>query len=442
MRGPLMRGGPGEGELPLTLAPRGWLRTFGSLQNPNFRWFFGGNVASWIGQNMQTVASGWLVYDLTNNPLALGGTMAITAVPILVFSPFGGVITDRVSKRNLLIVTQAAIGLVTLIIAILIATHHIQYWHILASALITGVIFSFNMPGRQALVVEIVGEETLMNAIALQSGGMNLTRIIAPSIAGVLMLFIGMAGVYFIVVAFCAASVFALFMIPLTSTTELKMARTITEEFFEGLNYIRNSPTLKMLLIMGVVPMLFVMSYATFMPIFARDIWRVGELGLGILNSVPGIGGLIGSLTVASLGNFQRKGWLLLACAIASGLALALFSLSPSLNLSSPSLMLRGIVFPASFFVALLILIIVGSAQVGYQAVNNTLIQTNVTDEIRGRIMSVYMMAFGVMPLGVLPASYVAKVWGAQVAVGSGGILLVLFVLGVGILYPRFRRLT
>ena len=442
MRGPLMRGGPGGGELPVTLAPGGWLRTFGSLQNRNFRWFFGGNVASWIGQNMQMVASGWLVYDLTGSPLALGGTMAITAVPILLFSPFGGVITDRVSKRNLLIVTQSAIGLITLIMAILIATHQIQYWHILASSLITGAIFAFNMPGRQALIVEIVGDETLMNAIALQSGGMNLTRIIGPSIAGVLMLFIGIAGVYFINVAFCAASVFALFMIPITSTTELKVARTITEEFFEGINFIRRSPTLLMLLIMGVVPMLFVMSYAVFMPIFARDLWHVGELGLGVLNSVPGIGGLIGSLTVASLGNFERKGWLLLICAIANGLALGLFSLSPSLHLSSPSLTVMGIIFPASFLIALLILIVVGSAQVGYQAVNNTLIQTIITDDIRGRIMSVYMMAFGLMPLGVLPASYIADVWGAQVAVGSGGILLALFALGVGILYPRFRRLT
>jgi MFS family permease len=391
---------------------------------------------------MQMVASGWLVYDLTNSPLALGGMMAITAVPILIFSPFGGVVTDRVSKRNLLITTQGAIGLITLIITILIATHQIQYWHILASSLVTGAIFSFNMPGRQALVVELVGDEALMNAIALQSGGMNLTRIIAPSIAGVLMGFIGIAGVYFITVALYVASVLALFMISLTGTTELKIARTISEDFFEGVNFIRHSPTLLMLLIMGVVPMLFAMPYTILMPIFARDIWHVGELGLGVLMAVPGVGGLIGSLTVASLGNFERKGWLLLICAIANGLALGLFGLAPSLNLSSPSLTIMSVVFPASFIIALFILIVVGSAQVGYQAVNNTLIQTNITDEIRGRIMSVYMMAFGLMPLGVLPASYIANVWGAPVAVGSGGLLLALFALGMGIFQPRFRRLT
>ena len=158
--------------------------------------------------------------------------------------------------------------------------------------------------------------------------------------------------------------------------------------------------------------------------------------------AAPGVGGLIGSLTVASLGNFERKGWLLLSCAIANGLALSLFSLSPSLKISSPSFTMMGIIFPASFLIGLLILIMVGGAQVGYQAVNNTLIQTIITDDIRGRIMSVYMMAFGLMPLGVLPASYIAGVWGAQVAVGSGGIILALFALGVGILHPSFRRLT
>jgi len=409
MRGPPMQGRPGagEGELALGLAPGGWRQTFDSLQNRNFRWFFGGNVFSWIGMNMQMVARGWLIYDLTDSPLALGGMMAITAVPILIFSPFGGVVADRVPKRNLLIATQAAVGFVTLIITILIATNQIQYWHLLASALVTGIIFSFNMPSRQALVVELVGDEVLMNAIALQSGGMNVSRIFAPAMAGVLMGFIGIAGIFFINVACYVIVIFTLFMIPITGTAEVRLERTVSEEFFEGVNFIRRSPTVLMLLIMGVVPMLFAMPYTTLMPIFARDIWHVGESGLGVLMAMPGVGGLIGALTVATLGNFRRKGMLLLVCAIANGIALALFGLSPSLNLSSPSLTVMDIVFPASLLIALFILAVVGSAQVGYQAVNNTLIQTNITDDIRGRIMSVYMMAFGLMPLGVLPASWI-----------------------------------
>ncbi|MFC1926849.1 MFS transporter, partial [Chloroflexota bacterium] len=198
----------------LPIAAEGLRGTFKSLENRNYRWFWLSALAAFTSMQMQVFARGWLVYNLTGSSLALGWVSFAFGIPIMLISPLGGTVTDRVDKRNLLITTQILAGVANLIIAVLISMGAIEVWHLMASAALTGIIFAFNTPGRQSMIPELVEREQLMNAIALSSGAMNLTRVFAPALAGILVGIIGIDWVYyFTVICFGAAAAF-LFMIP------------------------------------------------------------------------------------------------------------------------------------------------------------------------------------------------------------------------------------
>lgn len=207
-RVPLAESDPGQ------IVPTGpRITTFTSLRNRNYRWFWLSMLLSFSGLMMQNLARGWLVYEMTSSPFALGMVSAAWGVPMLLLAIYGGAVTDRVNKRNLLIITQIAQGIITAIIAILILTGAIAVWHLMVAAAFTGVTFAFNAPGRQAIIPELVTGKELMNAIALNSMGVNLMRIGAPALAGVLIAVIGVSGVYFISVGLYAAAVAALYMV-------------------------------------------------------------------------------------------------------------------------------------------------------------------------------------------------------------------------------------
>ncbi|MFQ6015269.1 MAG: MFS transporter [Anaerolineae bacterium] len=398
-------------------------RTFHSLQIRDYRWFWIGMVASFNAMQMQVVARGWLVYEMTDSAFALGGVTAALGIAILIVSPIGGVVADRVEKRNLLILTQGSIMLITLILAVLISTEKVQYWHLIASAIATGVIYSFNMPGRQAFIPELVGEEDLMNAVALNSAGMNLTRILGPALAGILMGLIDVAGVYYVVAACYIVVIATLLTIPPSGSTATRVRTPMLTDLWEGVTYIRHNPTVTMLLAAALATVLFGMQYQTFMPIFARDILQVGASGLGWLMALSGVGALLGSLAVASLTDYEHKGWLLLGAGLLFGIALILFSLS------------------RSFYASLVILMAVGAGGIGYMAINSTLIISSVPHEVRGRVMSVYLMTFGLNPLGALPAGAIANMWGAPLAIGLGGAILLVFFVRMGLTQSRLREL-
>jgi MFS family permease len=424
----------GESQIEVAPPPLPRFRTFASLRNRNYLWYWLGQIAAFTGLQMGIIARGWLVWTMTGSELAIGIVSFVFGVPILLFTAFGGVVADRVVKRNLLIGTQTFQALIALSVATLVATDRIEFWHLLVAAVCGGFLFVFNGPARQAIIPELVKKEELLNAIALNSSAMNLTRMAGPVTAGALMAFIGIAGVYYLVAASYLAAVVALCRVSPSGVTEkslvrqevnsrLSLARTIWIDLAEGFHYMRHSPLILSLLGMALIPLALGLPYLTLLPVFADKVFHVGELGFGILVTMAGVGALTASLSIASLGSFRRKGMLLLLLALAFGTALALFGLSHS------------------FLPSLVLLAAVGAGGSGYMAVNNTLVQSNVPERLLGRVMSIYMLSFALMPIGALPAGALAEVIGAPIAVVMGGISIVLFTLAMAVLQPSVRRL-
>lgn len=402
----------------------GIVHAFSSLKDHNYRWYWTGALGSFNAMQMQTVAQGWLVYQITDSPVALGLVTAAFGLPTLVLSLFGGVIADRVEKRKLLIVTQGSVAAIGTIIALLIATDTIAFWHLLVGALLTGAVFSFNMPGRQAMIADIVQGKDMMNAVALNSVGMNLTRIASPAIAGVLLGIIGIAGVYYLVVASYLFVVWTLLMIRVKANPAAKKSLGMRADLKEGLNAVRTSPVVFSLLFIAFVPVMVGMPYQMLMPVFAADVFQAGPTGLGMLMSATGVGALAGSLAIASMGDFKRKGLLLFGTGIVFGVALVLFAMS------------------GSFIIAMIALLLVGAGSTGYMAVNNTLILTNTPQHLTGRVMSIYMMTFGLMPIGTLPAGALAATFGAPLTVAAGGAILASFLLIAAVFQPHIRKIS
>jgi len=419
--------GPG-----MVVPPGGWLRTFSSLRIRNYRWYWTGIVASSAAMQMGMIARGWVVAKLTDSSWLLGLVNSGFAIPFLMFSLFGGVVADRVEKRNLLIVTQAAIGFISIAAAIMVFTGFVQWWHLFIVSIFTGFVFAFNFPARQAFIPELVGEgdEALMNAIALNSGAMNAMRMAGPALAGQLIALIGGddpfrggGGVYFVVVGCYVLQIITLLMIPISGTVELRANVPMREELTAGLSTIRRNTALLTLMILAFAPILFGMPYMMLLPLFAINVFGVGSAGYGLLSTLTGAGALVGSLVIASLGDFRRKGLLLLVLALIFGLGLMAFSST------------------SSYHLALFFLLFVGIGGTGYMTLNNTLVMTNTPHEVRGRVMSVYMMTWGLMPMGTLPAGAIAEVVGVQWVIGAGGAILALLVMGMTLASRTVRQL-
>ena len=408
-----------QGALPLT----GWRQTFSSLSgNRNFGFLYAGNIAFFFAMNMMIIQRGWLVVERWHNASYLGYIMASVALPTLVLAPIAGVVADRVDKVRMIQVAQLSLVVTNGIVAALIITDAIQFWHLLLISAFSGAAFSFNMPGRQALVAMLVPRERLMNAVALSTAAMNASRVIAPPLGGLLIVPLGIGPAYAISTAFYGIAVATTFALP-PMPSEREAEFTFFEDFREGVSFMRRTPALLGLLIFGTVPMMFLMPYQTLLPVFADDVWHVGEVGFGLLQGVSGVGGLIGALVIANLDAYPKKARLLLGGALASGGMLALFAVSPTFAM--------GLVFIG----------LLGFGTMIVMTVNNTAIQLMITDQMRGRVMSVMMMSFGLMPLGALPAGIAADHVGAPPVVAVGGGLFALSTLALFALIPALRAI-
>jgi len=407
----------------IPLPPRGWTGPFVSLKNRNFRWFLFALVGFFNGMQMGMVAQGWLVYTLTDSALALGLVSAGWGLPLVIFSLFGGVLADRMKKRNLMIITQTAVFLQSLVMAVLVATELIQLWHLVLSSVIAGVILAFSLPARQAFIRELSSDAELLNAIALNSVTMNACRIGSPALAGILLKLIGIPGVYWIVVASYAVGVVLLTRIHPRADAEDRPQMSAMEELLMGLRYVRGHVIILVLMAIAFVPIIVALPYQMLMPVFARDVFNAGETGLGFLMSAAGGGALIGSTFVSTLGNFRHKGMLMILAGMTFGVFLIFFSQAGSLKM-------------ACFF----LLFSSGGGSILY-TLTNTLIMSNTPEELVGRVMSLYMITWGLMPLGVLPAGALAEVFGAPIVVTGGGGILFLFMLAVFVGQPGVRKL-
>lgn len=402
---------------------KGWLTTFDAFQVVSYRWFWLSLLSSMAAFNMHILIRGWLVYELTGSPRALGLVSASAGVALIAFAPIGGVVADRVDKRNLMIAAQSASALLAVVITILIFTDAIMLWHLVVASVLSGTIFAFSLPARQAVVPELVEKHRIMNAIAIGGGATHLSRVVFPAIGGLLASIVGIAGAYCVVVFCYIAAAVLLLRVPPTGVRAVATSASVSFHLAEGLSYIRRSPILVSLLLMAAVPILLGMPYQMLMPVFAESVLGVGVRGLGFLMAAVGVGALIGSLLVASLGDFRHKGLLLLGSVSLFGLGLIPFALS------------------GNFYLSLGILFCVGVVNTAYLSTNNTLIQTNVDDHVRGRVMSIYVMTFGFNGVGVLLVGEIAEHLDAPVAVAMGGALVLLFGLVMLLRRPALRRL-
>jgi MFS family permease len=389
-------------------APR--LGAFSSFAESEFSWFFAGNMAFFMGMQMQFVLRGYLAFELTNSASALGLIAIMIALPMLVASPFGGAIADRVNKRTLLIVTQTGAALASVLVAVLIIGGWLEFWHLLAVSLATGIVFSFNMPARQAVVPNLVPRHKLTNAISLQMGGMTFTQIVAPALGGLLIAPFGVGWVYMLTAAlFCVATA-SEFHLPKHGMTSQASHGAMLADIGAGFRYAFQHRLIRMLIGTSLLVPLLGFPVQQLLPVFARDVFDKGPAGLGLLAGMTGVGGLIGAMVSANMDREPRKGRLLMIGGAVTGLALLSFSLAPRFEMAMACLAAAGV------------------GQMLFQATNNTVIQSTLAPEVRARVMSMMMMSFGLMPLGVVPITAAADAIGPRAAISiAAGVFLVAF---------------
>ena len=398
--------------------------TFAAFSERDFAWFFCGNLAFFMATQMQFVIRGYLTFELTGSAAAIGYVTAAGALPMLLGSPIGGVVADRVNKKRLLLITQTVATATAATVGVLVLTEQIQYWHLLVAGMVSGVMFAFNMPARQAIVPQLVPRHKMMNAISLQMGGQNLTRVVAPAMAGGLVAPLGVGWVYILVAIFFSAPLISEWRIPDHGmTTVRKKSARVHEDFAEALRYIRNDGLITRLIVLGLVFPLFAIPVYQLLPVFAEEVFDAGAAGLGLLAASTGVGALVGALIVAAMSRYEHKGRLMLLSGIWLGVLYIVFS---RLDALAPA-------------VVMLALGSVGG--VVMQTTNNTVIQATVSEEVRGRVMAVVMMSFGLMPLGVIPLALAADAFGAQTALAGSAIIMIVLLAGMFLLSPSLRNL-
>lgn len=384
--------------------PRSWPATFAALRHRNFRLWFVGQTLSVIGTWAQAVAQGWVVYELTGSALALGTVQFFGSLPTLFLMIPAGAVADRLPKRRVVAVAQAAMMLQAFAMAALAATHRLQPWHVAVLAACNGVANSFEAPARHAMAAEMVDDRRdLMNAVALNSTIINTGRVIGPAIGGLILARFGAALCFGVNGLSFLAVLAALLSMRFAPCEPKKATEGVSAQVRVGVSYIwRNKPIRAMLVLAGV-GQLFGFFHTILMPAYAADVLHVDEAGLGTLNAAIGIGALIGSLVVASIAAQSAKGLLLTGGALLFPLSVLGFSASRSLAFSCVCLALNGMGF------------------VTQNATINTLIQGAVPDELRGRVMAVYsLLFFGSTPFASLMAGTLGQMVGVRGAVTVG----------------------
>jgi MFS family permease len=344
---------------------------------------------------------------------------------IFLFSLMGGIAADRLPKRNLLASGQLGIGVFALWIGTMVTMDVVAVWHIVVSSIAVGIIAGFTMPARQSYVPHLVGDENLMNALALNSGIMNMTRIGGPALAGILIAAVGVGPIYYL--KFVGYGIFALtlFMIPIPGKAIARAATSLLGDALNGLRYVRHDRTVRELILISLIPVILAMPYINFLPVFQKDVFQVDASMLGLMGSAVGAGAVVGALAVASLGDYRYKGRVLVGSGLGFGVSLTLFG---------------AVAGPNTFALSLALLALAGATGTAYMSLNQALILVITPPEMRGRVTGLFMTTFGLQPLGALPIGALADAFGAPVTIMSFGALTLLFFLGVALLRPNLRR--
>ena len=409
---------------PATPARPGMRRLFAALIDyRGYRLLWASSVTTQIAQWMLQVSLAWLMLELTNSPFWVGLNGFASGIPFLLVSIPAGALIDRLDRRTLLVTCQASALAIGLALAFLATLGLAQPWHLLLGAFLNGTALAVNGAIRQTLVPTFVPREGLQNAIALLSMGMNITRVIGPSLAGPLIATLGSGGALFAQVACLGIALVHTLQLPPTRSSE-RAGLPFLRNLSEGFDYVRRSSVLVGLMLLAAIPTVLVFPYIQLLPVYARDILAVGASGLGLLYTAGGLGALTGSLFIAGFQRIERKGRFILATTFVYGIVIVIFAYSTWLPLS------------------LLMLVCGGLLGSSYMSVNNTLLHLNVRDEVRGRVMGIYMMTWGFMPLGALPMGFLGEQIGVPHAVALGAVLSSLAILAVAFRIPALRTLS
>ena len=394
------------------------------LAIPDFRWIWLGSFASFTAMNMQMITRGWLVLRLENDsPSALTWAMVSFAAPMAIVSLLGGALSDRVPKKYLIIGSQLGNAALTFTVGMMDATDTIWLGALMALGVLNGSMFALNMPSRQAIISEIVPRDRVMNAVALNNSSMNLTRTFGPALAGILIAFFSTALVFYLVSIVYVFSALSVVRLSASGVYNNSPRKSVIADIKEGLRYSLGDQTLRGLIIMAFMPAMFGFTLFVLMPAWAREQLNVTSFDLGYLMAVMGIGALAGTLGLASLRKLSKRGMVLIVISVIWGFSVV------------------GVALSVEFVSAIFFLIVYGLLNSLYMSLNMTLSQTYASPEMRGRVMSLFMMTFGLMPIGAIPFGEFAEVVGTGQALSISGLVMAGLTLAFAFVYPHFRRI-
>lgn len=400
------------------------ISTFRALQHRNYRLYIIGQLVSLAGTWMQIVAQGWLVYELSRSEAMLGVVGFAAAIPALAITPWAGVVADRVRKRDLIVATQTAAMLLAFVLAGLTFTGLVQVWHVVALAAMLGVVNAFDGPARQAFVVELVGSDDLPNAIALNSMTFNAARVVGPAFGGILLATVGSAWCFTFNGLSFLAVIISLLVMRLPGERSSHDQRSPWQQLKSGVKYVTEHPDLRGLLLLALFFSTFGISYNTVLPSFVDRILAGGAAGFGLLTSAAGVGAVTGAFLVATYGDRGQRGKILYGAAMTFPVVLTLFA------------------WNRSFPVALVLTVLLGIGFMLQFTLINTLLQTRVANEMRGRVMSLYTLTFfGFTPFGNLALGAVSEWIGMSVAITVAAVLTLASAVVIFWRIPDLRRL-
>ncbi len=385
--------------------PVGWRAPFASLANKDFRFLWYGMLALAAGVEMELVAIGYLVYDLTGSALRLGIVEASFAFPTLLFSLFGGVLADRLDKRVIIQISQTLEVFVGFTVAVLILTGNITWTHLLIMALIEGSLFAFMMPARQAIVPRLVPSNQLTNAISMNTAAFSAMTLLSPVLAGGIYGLAGPGAVFLTLSSLKVVSVVLTTFVRRVPPIKDDDGGTVLKEIKQGLDYVWNHRLVFWLLVLGLMSFMLSWPFHTLIPVFIKDIYGLGPEAMGLMLAFLGAGALVGSMFVATAGRWHR-GMVMIGGGFVASLGLILVAGIPI------------------YYAAVVIMVLVGLGEGVTWALSSTLTMESTSDKYRGRVSSISMLTMGLMPLGVLPAGYAAEVFGGQITVALLGGLL------------------
>lgn len=400
-------------------------QTFSALRHRNFQLYFSGQLISVAGTWMQIVAQGWLVYQLSKSELTLGIVGFASAIPALLVSPWGGVLVDRLSKRNLLVVTQGAAMILAFVLAGLSFTGWVQVWHVVALSALLGLVNAFDGPARQAFVVEMVGREDLTNGIALNSMMFNGARVIGPALAGLVLAAVGSAWCFLLNSLSFLAVIAGLLAMRIERPTAAPQYGSPVRQLGDGIGYVRQHADLFALLLLALIFSVFGISYGTILPAFVDQMLHAGPTAFGAINAATGVGAVCGAFVIARFGDRRHRGQWLVWANIGFPIALAAFA------------------YNSNFYVALGLAYLLGVGFMLQFTLINTLLQTRVADQMRGRVLSLYTITFfGFAPFGNLAIGLLAESFGLSLTIAlSAGAAFVLSSVVI-LIVPELRKLA